>query len=47
MVFPLYSLGGAVAKYLPAGVVKALGNRIVVVGVELAADRTLEHSAGS
>ena len=38
MEFPLYSLGEAVAEYLPAGVVGELGNRIVVVGAELAAD---------
>jgi hypothetical protein len=49
----LYSLGEAevvylvvevVAEYLPAGVVEELGNRIVVVGAELAADEKLEYS---
>lgn len=33
------------AGYLPAGVVKELGNRIVVVGAELAADEELELAA--
>ena len=31
------------AGYLSAGVVKELGNRIVVVGAELAADEKLEY----
>ena len=52
--FQLYSLGETevvylvvevVAEYLPAGVVEKLGNRIVVVGAELAADEKLEYSA--
>ena len=34
-------------EYLPVGVVEQLGNKIVVAGAELAADRSLEHFAGS
>jgi hypothetical protein len=33
--------------YLPVGVVEELGNRIVVVGTELAADEKLEYSVDS
>ena len=45
MVYLLYSPGAIEAGCLPAGVVEELGNRIVVVGAELAADEKLEYSA--
>ena len=41
----LCSPGAIEAGYLPAGVLEELGNRIVVVGAELAADEKLEYSA--
>ena len=43
---PLCSPGAIEEGYLPAGVVEELGNRIVVVVAELAADMKLERSAG-
>ena len=39
------SPGAIEAGYLLVGVVEELGNRIVVVGAELAADEKLEYSA--
>ena len=45
MVYLSYSPGAIEVGYLPAGVVEELGNRIVVVGAELAADEKLEYSA--
>ena len=42
-----YLPAGVVVEYLPAGVVAQLGNKIVVAGAELAADKQLERSAGS
>ena len=43
--FPLHSLGGTEANYLPVEVANGLENRIVVVGPGLIADKTVECSA--
>ncbi len=47
MEYLLCSPGAIEVGYLPVGVVQKLGNRIVGVGTELAADEKLEYSVDS